>query len=129
MSDATAQKPPLGVIPEWRWRELRVRDLVAASNRYATADLLNTAENRALVGRWMEEGNTHLQWLAIYHPDADQQQTQEDTGLDKCICGHPRNDHACPDGEGVCVKCPWDAKTCKGATLRERYNTEQERLD
>ncbi len=57
---------PLGVIQEWRWRELRVRDLVLASNRYATEDLLDTPENRARVGAWMEEGHRHLQWLLVH---------------------------------------------------------------
>ena len=28
-------KPLVGVMPEWRWRELRVRDLVLAATRFA----------------------------------------------------------------------------------------------
>lgn len=67
MSDDHPKKTPLGAQPEWRWRELRVRDLVHASNNYAEDGRIVTPEDRALVAGWLEEGNRHLQWL-MDHP-------------------------------------------------------------
>ncbi len=58
-----AEKPLLGVMPEWRWRELRIRDLVFAATGFAQADRMTTPEDQALVGGWLEEANQHLQWL------------------------------------------------------------------
>ena len=58
-----SDKPPLGVMPEWRWRELRIRDLVLAATRYAKADRLATPEDQTMVMGWTEEANQHLQWL------------------------------------------------------------------
>lgn len=55
-------------MPEWRWRELRVRDLVLASHRYASEDLLDTPENRERFGSWMQEASDHIQWLLDHPP-------------------------------------------------------------
>jgi len=89
------QKAPLGEMPEWRWRELRVRALVRASNRYATEDLLDTPERRSLVGGWMDEASRHIQWL-LDHPTPTH---GERKGLDACTCTGPardKHDWMCP---------------------------------
>jgi len=67
------QEPPLGVLPEWRWRELRVRDLVLAIGRYAEHGRLSTPKNAALAGVWVEEVKGHMQWL-VDNPSPGQQE-------------------------------------------------------
>lgn len=47
---------PIGVTPEWIWRELRVQDLRDAINRYWDAGLQPD-------DRWITELNKHLNWL------------------------------------------------------------------
>ena len=42
------EKSPLGTMPEWRWRELRVMDLLEASRRFV-------GYNHGLVRKWLTE--------------------------------------------------------------------------
>ena len=49
-------KPPLGVMPQWRWRELRVHDLVAAISRFTEAGRLGDP----LVAGWCSELQNHI---------------------------------------------------------------------
>lgn len=51
------EAPPLGIIPEWAWLELRVGDLNEAILRYQHAGLQPSPE-------WLEERIRHLTWLA-----------------------------------------------------------------
>lgn len=50
--------PPLGVTPEWRWRELRCADLIAAIGRYQQAEVYVPVPLS-----WDKELFEHLKWL------------------------------------------------------------------
>jgi hypothetical protein len=50
------QLVPIGVMPQFLWREKRIQDLKDAINRYWDAGL--TPDDR-----WNEELNLHLRWL------------------------------------------------------------------
>jgi hypothetical protein len=54
-------KPPIGLIPEWRFRELRIEDIDAAIERYK-------AENYAVPIEWNVERYQHIQWLKACLP-------------------------------------------------------------
>lgn len=51
-----SQRPPLGVMPEWRWKELRVQELDDALNRYAD-------EMKELPQEWINEKYELQKWL------------------------------------------------------------------
>lgn len=53
------RKPPIGIYPEWLWREQRCIDLVAAINRYLDVGL-------EPLPAWQEELLRHKKWLRDY---------------------------------------------------------------
>lgn len=53
------EKPPLGIMPEWRWREHRVENLEAAINRFEDAG----QSDRSLLHLWREEVAQHRRWI------------------------------------------------------------------
>ena len=53
------QRPPIGVTPDYIWREQRCRDLLAAISRY---DL--NSDTKGLRIAWCGELAEHLQWLS-----------------------------------------------------------------
>lgn len=63
--------PPIGVMPQWRWRELRCQELEEAWDRYG-AWLKENAENLTekrkkeidtLITGWAVEFMIHKRWL------------------------------------------------------------------
>ena len=58
---APPSKPPLGVMPEWLWREQRIKAL-------SEAILARGDAARAMSPQWAEELETHRRWLAKQHP-------------------------------------------------------------
>jgi hypothetical protein len=48
--------PPIGLIPEWAWREQRVSDINAAIERYKAAAM-------EVPGQWIAEKLLHEKWL------------------------------------------------------------------
>lgn len=51
-------KPPIGVIPEWLWKEKRLEELRAAIKRYAEANIpigLNWITEEYLLREWLDE--------------------------------------------------------------------------
>lgn len=59
--DNNSVRPPLGIIPEWRFRELRIDEIRIAIKRYEEANFKIPAE-------WIDEMSNHLQWLRDYLP-------------------------------------------------------------
>lgn len=52
-----SNQPPLGIMPEWRWRELRALDLAAAIERALNSD-------RPVFPPWIGELREQLEWLS-----------------------------------------------------------------
>lgn len=50
------EKPPIGVMPEWLWREQRMNELQKAIDRY---DFAGMARNK----EWVKEYSDHREWL------------------------------------------------------------------
>lgn len=55
-ADAEIVKPPLGIAPEWLWREQRVMSIKSAMERY-------TQSNTAIPKEWAEELAKHFEFL------------------------------------------------------------------
>ena len=59
LTEPETDQPAIGVRPEWLWREIRLRSLLAAIDRQYGVNL----PNYDLIAEWSAELKRHAKWL------------------------------------------------------------------
>lgn len=88
-------KPPLGIMPQWLWRQQRLRELIAAIERRINDW---TANPDKLIEKLLDESLEHTKWLNDYYGSkCTAQESKLPFGMSAKVTGAPISPKTCKE--------------------------------